>query len=142
MTTVLVADDDKGTRMTLGRILSGLGLNVVFASDGMRARMVLEDNPDIHLLITDVVMPVLDGRELVAGLRREERFDELGIIMMSATVTVCEITRLLELGASRFLAKPVNERALCEEIEAILTAPEFGPKGLARRPGWPGAVET
>lgn len=122
MTTVLVADDDKGTRMTLSKVLSGLGLNVILASDGMRARMVLEDNPDIQILITDVVMPVLDGRELVTSLRREERFRELGIIVMSATVTIGEITRLLELGASRFLAKPVAERALCEEIQAILAA--------------------
>lgn len=122
MTTVLVADDDKGTRMTLAKILSGLGLNVVLASDGMRAQMVLEDNPGIQILLTDVVMPVLDGRDLVASLRREERYRELGIIVMSATVTVGEITRLLELGASRFLAKPINERALCEEIQAILAA--------------------
>ncbi len=122
MTTVLVADDDKGTRLVLSKILRARGLQVVMASDGMRARMVLEDNPDIDLLVTDVLMPVLDGRELVASLRRDSRFKDLAIIVMSATVTVSEITRLLELGASRFLAKPVQGDALCEEIDAILAA--------------------
>jgi CheY-like chemotaxis protein len=122
MTTVLVADDDKGTRMVLSKILRARGLEVVMASDGMRARMVLEDNPEIQLLVTDVLMPVLDGRELVASLRRDNRFKDLAIIVMSATVTVGEITRLLELGASRFLAKPVHEEELCEEIDAILAA--------------------
>lgn len=122
MTTVLVADDDKGTRTVLSKILRAHGLQVVMASDGMRARMVLEDNPDIQVLVTDVVMPVLDGRELVASLRRDSRFKDLAIIVMSATVTISEITRLLELGASRFLAKPVHQDALCEEIDAILAA--------------------
>lgn len=122
MTTVLVADDDKGTRMVLSKILRARGLEVVMASDGMRARMVLEDNPNIQVLVTDVLMPVLDGRELVASLRRDARFQDLSIIVMSATVTVGEITRLLELGASRFLAKPVSEDALCEELDAILAA--------------------
>lgn len=120
MPTVLVADDDKGTRMVLKKILKAKGLDVVVASDGLRARTVLEDNSDIELLITDVVMPLIDGRDLVAGLRRERKYEGLGIIVMSATVTVSEITRLLELGASRFLAKPVSEVALWGEVAAIL----------------------
>jgi CheY-like chemotaxis protein len=122
MATVLVADDDKGTRMVLARLLRAWGLNVVMATDGMRARMILEDNPDVEVLLTDVVMPVLDGRDLVASLRRDIRFTKLGIIVMSAEVTVGEITRLLELGASRFLAKPVNEKALRRELEPLLEA--------------------
>jgi CheY-like chemotaxis protein len=122
MATILVADDDKGTRMVLGRLLRAWGLNVLMASDGMRARIILEDNPDVDVLLTDVVMPVLDGRELVASLRRDPRFAKLGIVVMSAEVTVNEITRLLELGASRFLAKPVNEKALRRELEPMLEA--------------------
>jgi CheY-like chemotaxis protein len=120
MPTVLIADDDKGTRMALKKILSGKGLDVVLASDGLRARTVLEDNTDIKLLITDVVMPIIDGRDLVAGLRRETKYQKLGIIVMSATVTVGEINRLLELGASRFLAKPVSEKAILQEVGAAL----------------------
>lgn len=122
MATILVADDDRGTRMVLGRLLRAWGLNVLMASDGMRARIILEDNPDVDVLLTDVVMPVLDGRELVASLRRDPRFAKLGIVVMSAEVTVNEITRLLELGASRFLAKPVNEKALRRELEPMLDA--------------------
>jgi CheY-like chemotaxis protein len=122
MITVLLADDDKTTRLLVGGILRNWGLNVLMAADGLRARMALEDNPDIQLLITDVVMPLLDGRELVLGLRRDHRFQDLGIIVMSAEVTIGEITQLLEIGASRFLAKPVSERALRQEVEALLDA--------------------
>jgi CheY-like chemotaxis protein len=122
MATVLVVDDDKTTRMVLGRMLRNRGLQVVLASDGVRAKTILEDNPDIRVLLTDVVMPLLDGRDLLASLREDERYGGLAIIVMSATVTVGEITRLLELGASRFLAKPIDERALCEEIDAVLAA--------------------
>jgi CheY-like chemotaxis protein len=120
MITVLVADDDPGTRSVLAKILRARGLQVIMASDGLRARSILEDNPDIRLLITDVVMPGLDGRDLVASVRRDPRHADTAIIVMSAQVTVGEITRLLELGATRFIAKPVNERALYEEVDAIL----------------------
>lgn len=122
MTTVLVVDDDKTTRMVLGKMLRNRGLQVVLASDGVRAKTILEDNPDIRVLVTDVVMPLLDGRDLLASLREDERYGNLAIIVMSATVTVGEITRLLEMGASRFLAKPIDERVLCEEIDAVLVA--------------------
>lgn len=122
MTTILLADDDKAVRLVLGKIMSAWGLHVLMAADGLRARTLLEDNPDIQVLLTDVVMPILDGRDLVAGLRRDKRFHNLGIIVMSAEVTISEITHLLELGASRFLAKPVSERTLRRELEPLLDA--------------------
>ncbi len=118
---VLVADDDLVTRKVLVKYLMGKGLDVIQASDGFRARAVLEDNPDIRLLISDVLMPVIDGRELISGLRRDKRFDGLQVLVMSATVGVGEIRKLLEMGASRFLAKPINLEKLGQELEAMMT---------------------
>jgi CheY-like chemotaxis protein len=116
---VLVADDDKVTRKLLHKALGDAGYWVLLASDGVRAKTMLEDNPDVELLITDVVMPGLDGRELVRALRQDIRFALLPMIIMSATVSVREITSLLELGASRFLAKPVSPVVLKRELEAL-----------------------
>jgi CheY-like chemotaxis protein len=117
---ILVADDDPITRKVLHRTLSLAGFSVVLASDGLRALAVLEDNPDIELLITDVLMPNMDGRQLIQALQRDPRFVNLPRIIMSATVTIREINSLLEIGASRFLAKPVSAERLESELSALL----------------------
>lgn len=118
--TVLVADDDAVTRKLLAKTLTSAGHHVVLASDGMRAYTILDDNPNVDLLITDVLMPGMDGRELVKKLRQDQRFSDLPMIIMSATVKISEIHRMLELGASRFLAKPVSPAHVRSEVEALL----------------------
>jgi CheY-like chemotaxis protein len=116
---VLVADDDPVTRKLLQRALTASGYQIILASDGLRALATLDDNPDIDLLITDVLMPNMDGRDLVRALREDDRFEHLPLIIMSATVSIGEIRRLLELGASRFLAKPVSPALLRREVAAL-----------------------
>ena len=122
MSEILVVDDDKVTRKTLGAVLRAAGHRVTFASDGIKGLSVLEDNPHIELVVTDVIMPGLDGRELVAALRRHEKFSQLPTLIMSATVNVREIRSLLEAGAERFLAKPIAKDRLLDEVEALLDA--------------------
>jgi CheY-like chemotaxis protein len=116
---VLIADDDVVTRKVLHKALSNAGYWVLLASDGLRAKAMMDDNPEIDLLITDVLMPGLDGRELVQSLRQDPRFEQLPMIIMSATVSIREINNLLELGASRFLAKPVSPSLLQRELMAL-----------------------
>ncbi len=120
MALVLVVDDEKATRKTIGGILSRDGHQVVLASDGLRALHLLEDNPQIELMITDVIMPGLDGRELVAKVRENPKTASLPTLIMSATVKVSEIRALLEAGAGRFLAKPVAPARLLEEVDSSL----------------------
>jgi CheY-like chemotaxis protein len=117
---ILVADDDPATRMILYRALSKAGFRVMLASDGARAFAMLEDNPDIALVITDILMPNMDGRQLIAALAADRRFEKLPRIIMSATVSIKEITSLLQMGASRFLAKPINPKLLEWELTALL----------------------
>lgn len=120
MAEILVVDDDAATRKTIGSILKRADHQVLFASDGMKALSVLEDNSQVALIITDVVMPRLDGRELVAALQREERYSKIPTLIMSATVSVKEIRSLLDGGAGRFLAKPIAPDRLLEEVESSL----------------------
>lgn len=123
MADILVVDDDVTTLRILHAVLTAAGHSSVCATDGLRALTILEDNPSIALLVTDVLMPKLDGRELIATLRRDPNRADLPVIIMSATVTVSEIVKLLEEGASRFLAKPVSPRRLLAEVRACLAPP-------------------
>ncbi len=104
----------------LKKILTKAGHTVMLVSDGVRARLALEDNDDIDVLITDAVMPHLDGRELVVALRREAKWARLPIIMISAFVEPRDVAEILSSGVTRFLAKPVQTKLLLQELSTVL----------------------
>lgn len=67
--TILLVDDDESVRELGARILERRGFRVILASDGVQALALSNDEPDVHLLVTDVVMPKLGGVELAKKLR-------------------------------------------------------------------------
>ncbi|MBU1247772.1 MAG: response regulator, partial [Proteobacteria bacterium] len=72
-------------------------------------------------LITDIMMPEMDGRQLIQTLRGDTQFQQLPIIIMSAVVGVRDISGLLKLGASRFLSKPLDKDELIESLLRCMT---------------------
>ncbi len=77
-------------------------------------------NPEFDLLITDVAMPRMHGRELLQSVRRDERFRELPAIFVSGVMGPEELGDLLALGPTRFVRKPLNVPQLVAEIRAFL----------------------
>ena len=69
MAKVLVVDDDRTARATVAGGIELAGHTTIQAADGERAYAILEDNPDVGMVVTDVLMPRMDGRELVRILR-------------------------------------------------------------------------
>ena len=120
MIKALIAEDDITTRKLIVSTLESLDYVVIQCSDGMQAWKVLQDNPDISLIVTDVMMPNLEGRELVKMIRGNNRYDKIPIIIISAVIKVSEISNLLELGASRFIPKPINLSELEEYATALI----------------------
>ncbi len=117
---VLIAEDDPIARKILVNVVETSGCIAIQASRGDTAWQVLADNPDIGLLLTDVAMPGLDGRELLKIIRGQERMKELPVIVISGVIGPKEIDSLLQLGASRFLPKPINAQELEEYIGKLL----------------------
>ena len=68
----------------------------------------LETNPDIAMLITDVMMPEMDGRELIELVRGRVEYQSLPIIIISAVVGPKAVANLLKMGATLFLSKPLK----------------------------------
>jgi len=116
MAKVLVAEDEITCRMIISKAVEGMGHCVIRSSDGEHAWKTLLANPDIDLLITDVKMPGLDGRDLVKQIRAREGFEDLPIIIISGVVGPKTIAGLLEQGATWFVAKPVNPAELQEYV--------------------------
>jgi two-component system chemotaxis response regulator CheY len=134
---VLIVDDDPAIRMLCAVNLEIEGLVVLEAADG---RLALEqarsERPD--LVVTDVMMPGLDGFELAEALRRDERTREIPLIFLSSEAAPANAERARELGALAYLTKPFDPPAL-----ASLVASELGfagEHGLATAPLLAGAV--
>jgi CheY-like chemotaxis protein len=113
MARILLVDDSKFQRKTVSRLLADLGHEVAEAENGeIGLRMVDTVKPD--LIITDLLMPVLDGIGLLRGLRKKGC--KIPAVVVSADIQEKTQQECLQLGARAFLPKPVNET----KIEALL----------------------
>ncbi|MCM3877264.1 MAG: response regulator [Thermoanaerobaculia bacterium] len=119
--TVLLAEDEPSVRAFLQTVLERHGYSVLVAENGAAALDVVTRDPRlIHVLLTDLVMPGMNGRELasrVAALRPAIR-----IVFMSGYAADI-VTDLAADGASGFLSKPFSERALAAKLREVLDAP-------------------
>lgn len=103
---VLVVDDSFTMRNQLVRFLLLQQLQIHTAGDGVEALTVLNEHPDIRLVITDHNMPNMDGFQLVSEIRRHHAREDMGIIGLSGEGSGELSARFLKIGANDFLAKP------------------------------------
>lgn len=120
MARILIAEDDPAVRLAIARGLAPLKHELLFVSDGIHAIDVLRCNEGIDLLISDISMPLLDGRQLVSTVMHDKALKQMPVLIMSGVVSVGEIADLLDLGATKFLAKPLNFQALREDVTQCL----------------------
>ncbi|MEI8033577.1 MAG: response regulator [Chlorobiaceae bacterium] len=117
--TILVVDDEVLVRNITRRFLEGFGYQVLTAGSGAEAESVIDAYPgSIHLLLTDIVMAGMDGKEL--SIRIAGKRPELKTLFMSAYPR--EVLRgecILEEGAG-FLGKPFTRTALSEKVREVL----------------------
>ncbi|MEU8240872.1 SpoIIE family protein phosphatase [Actinoplanes missouriensis] len=116
---ILVADDNSDMRAYLARLLTAEGWQVLTAADGEAAlRAIRRDRP--HLLITDVMMPRLDGFALVRKLRGDEATRGLPVVMLSARAGQESGVEGLAAGADDYVVKPFHAQELIARIRNLL----------------------
>ncbi len=119
---ILVVDDEPAARTALVELLRDEGFTVRAAADGYKALGQLDDwTPD--LVITDVKMPGMDGIELMQRVR--ERFDGLGVVVMTAYGSVENAVTAMQQGADDYLTKPVHFPELLLVVRRVLTHREL-----------------
>ncbi len=116
--TILIADDKWENRSVILNLLEPVGFTVIEASQGEEAwEKVLAHKPD--LIITDLVMPILDGFDFINRLRQWEQFQKIPIIASSASVFAIDQHKSIDVGADAFLPKPVEAEVLLEMLRKI-----------------------
>jgi adenylate cyclase len=117
---VLVVDDDSVNRLLLSRSLEQEGHRFATAEDGGRAlEMLHAESFDVVLL--DVVMPEIDGFEVLAEMQADGQLRHIPVIMISALEDTESVVRGIELGAQDYLPKPFNPVLLRARINGCLT---------------------
>ncbi len=116
---ILVVDDDAGNRDVLARRLQREGYRVELAADGPAALDRLRSTP-VGLVLLDVMMPGMDGFEVLGRLKADPALRGLPVVMISALDDVKSIVRGIELGAEDYLPKPFDPVLLRARIGACL----------------------
>jgi DNA-binding response OmpR family regulator len=121
--TILIADDDPVIQKLLAVNFEMEGYRVVTASDGAEAlERVGSDHPDLAVL--DVMMPKVDGLDVVRTLRADSATCTMPIILLSAKAQAVDINRGLEAGADAYVTKPFDPAELLDKAAALIRTAE------------------
>mmetsp|Transcript_13499 Transcript_13499/g.49111 ORF Transcript_13499/g.49111 Transcript_13499/m.49111 type:complete len:242 (+) Transcript_13499:340-1065(+) len=109
--TILLVDDDRTSRLIVSGLLIKCGYKVEVADSGQQALDILRaEQKQIHLVLTDVMMPGIDGLDLLKAVRTSQRYHHVPVIMMSSNEHVGTVWESVRLGAEDYLLKPVGMR--------------------------------
>lgn len=134
MKTILIADDVEANRYLLQSLLKGHAYEVVTTSNGREALDAARENPP-DMIITDILMPEMDGFQLCRAWRTDKDLAAVPFIFYTATYTDPSDEKFaLDLGADRFITKPQSPETLLAQIQSVFE--EAGTKGVhAASPG-------
>lgn len=118
--SVLVVDDEPMARTLLRLMLVRAGFEVSEAENGFDALDKVKVNkPDVMIL--DVMMPGMDGFSVCRALRKEAETEGMPIIMLSAKTDLHSVNKGLEVGANKYLTKPISPEELTRHVQDVLS---------------------
>ncbi len=125
MANIIIAEDDIVNQTLIKMIVEEQGHSVIVCPDGQDAYDRITQDEPCDLLITDIMMPNMDGMELISLIRDSKRYSKLPILIQSGVMGVKDIAHLLELGATRFQPKPIEKDVMTENIHWCLECSDY-----------------
>jgi CheY-like chemotaxis protein len=127
---IIVAEDDADDRYLMQTALAETGFteNVTFVDNGVELIHYLESIEDLpteshlpKLILLDLNMPKMDGREVLKKIKSNEQFKRIPIVVFSTTKNQMEVKRCYDLGANTYIVKPVSYDILVETMRQLCT---------------------
>ncbi|MFJ3894203.1 MULTISPECIES: HAMP domain-containing protein, partial [unclassified Streptomyces] len=137
---VLIVDDDIRNVFALTHVLGRVGMPVLYAENGREGIETLERNPDVELVLMDIMMPEMDGYETIAAIRRAPRWTGLPIVALTAKAMPGDREKSIARGANDYVPKPVDVDQLLTVVCTLLDPEAGGGSGdvTGADPGTPG----
>lgn len=117
---VLIIDDDIRNIFSIHAALEEYNIDILYAENGRDGISLLEANPDVDLVLMDIMMPEMSGLEAISIIRKKEDFKTLPIIAITAKAMKHNREQCIEAGASDYISKPVNLEQLYSLIQVWL----------------------
>lgn len=117
MPNILIADDEKEIVQLLKIYLETIGVSVLEANDGAQAMALLEQNP-VDLALVDLMMPKIDGYQLIKAIRQQEKY--IPVIVISAKTALSDRVLGIDLGADDYITKPFEPLEVAAKVRAHL----------------------
>jgi len=136
--TVLMADDDMRNIFAIGSLLGYHGVNLIEAENGREALELLAANPQIELILMDIMMPEMDGYTAIRAIRADALHPaqaQLPIIAMTAKTMPGDRELCLAAGANDYIAKPLDNEKLLSMLQVWLGVPQSSAVGAGQDAG-------
>jgi CheY-like chemotaxis protein len=117
---VLVVDDDARNIFALTTLLENQEMEVLSATNGRQAIELIQNTPDLSVVLMDIMMPEMDGYATMREIRRQPEFRTLPILALTAKAMKGDREKCLQAGASDYIAKPVNTDQLLSLLRVWL----------------------
>ncbi|MGA5559986.1 ATP-binding protein, partial [Streptomyces platensis] len=117
---ILIVDDDIRNVFALTHVLGRVGISVKYAENGREGLEVLDRTPDVSLVLMDIMMPEMDGYEMIKAIRHAPRFADLPVIALTAKAMPGDREKAIESGANDYIPKPVDVDRLLTVICRLL----------------------
>jgi tubulin-specific chaperone A len=118
--TVLMVNDDMRNVYALSSVLEEKDIMVLVGENGKEALELLEQHPEIELVLMDIMMPEMDGYETMEQIRRQPKCEDLPIIALTAKAMKGDRQKCIDAGANDYLSKPVDTDKLLSLLRVWL----------------------
>jgi twitching motility two-component system response regulator PilH len=119
MGTALVVEDDRTQQLIISKILKRIGLNVIFAGDGLEALELVQTHcPD--LVVLDIIMPRMNGYEVCRRLKSNGKNHKLAVLMYSNKTEQCDYYWGRKQGADAYVSKLCRPQELIDTVKQLL----------------------
>ncbi|MCI4627100.1 MAG: response regulator, partial [Candidatus Magnetoovum sp. WYHC-5] len=115
---IVIVDDDSKNIFVMSATLEEFGAETLIALNGEKAIELLKENPNVDLILMDIMMPVMDGYEAIKNIRRDEHIRHIPIIALTAKAMKDDRQKCIAAGADEYITKPVDFDMLIRLISA------------------------
>jgi len=112
----LVIDDSRAIRLILGQILKALKFEVIEAGHGREALEKLKESGPLDLALVDWNMPEMNGYEFVCEVRKDDRYKDMKLMMVTTETEMAQVIKALEAGANEYVMKPFTKDMIVEKL--------------------------
>lgn len=120
MQKILIAEDSKTQAIKLKLLLETNGFNSSVVENGREALQILSEQ-EFDLIISDIVMPEMNGFDLCIGIKSDDKYKSIPIILLTSLDNIEDVMRGLAVGADNYISKPYDDSYLISKIKEVLT---------------------